>query len=401
VLIVQKYGGTSVGSIERIEAVADRIAQTVAEGHQCAVVVSAMGHTTDELLQLAHAIDRDPNPRELDALLSTGEQVSAALMAMALHKRGLKAKSFTGWQAGIETEAVHGHARMSAIQTDALTEALDSGVIPVITGFQGIAGDAVTTLGRGGSDTTAVAVAAALNADLCEIYTDVKGVYTTDPRMVPDAKKLDEISYEEMLELAILGAQVLHPRAVENAKEFGVRLVVKSSFENEEGTRVVGMVGVELRNVVTGIAFEKEVARIALIGVPISRHGLASVFSRLAARGVNVDVIVQSVVQSAEVDVSFTVKEEDADKALKIVREMKEELEYRDLVCEQGLAKVSIVGAGMISNPGVAAGMFQVLAEQDIPVKMVSTSEIKVSCIISATQLESAVKSLHSRFIES
>jgi aspartate kinase len=204
-----------------------------------------------------------------------------------------------------------------------------------------------------------------------------------------------------MLELAILGAQVLHPRAVENAKEFGVRLVVKSSFENEEGTRVVGMVGVELRNVVTGIAFEKEVARIALIGVPISRHGLASVFSRLAARGVNVDVIVQSVVQSAEVDVSFTVKEEDADKALKIVREMKEELEYRDLVCEQGLAKVSIVGAGMISNPGVAAGMFQVLAEQDIPVKMVSTSEIKVSCIISAKQLESAVKSLHRRFIES
>ncbi|MCL6597637.1 MAG: aspartate kinase [Alicyclobacillus macrosporangiidus] len=400
-LIVQKYGGTSVGSIERIEAVADRIARTVRAGHQVAVVVSAMGHTTDELVSLAHAIDPDPDGREMDALLSTGEQVSAALVAMALQKRGLGARSLTGWQAGIHTERVYGAARMLNIETKVLREALEQGIIPVITGFQGIAGDDVTTLGRGGSDTTAVAVAAVLKADVCEIYTDVTGVFTTDPRVVPTARKLTEVSYDEMLELANLGAQVLHPRAVENAKQFEVKLVVRSSFTEEEGTYVVETpVGFEKRNVVTGIAFEREVARIALVGVPLQRHGLASVFGTLAERNVNVDVIVQSVVQQAGVDVSFTVKEEDSERAMRILRDLQTDLGYRDLVREDGLAKVSIVGAGMISNPGVAAHMFQVLADADIPIKMVSTSEIKVSCIIAAAELERAVKALHEAFIE-
>lgn len=400
-LIVQKFGGTSVGSIERIEKVADRIERTLKEGHRCAVVVSAMGHSTDELLALAHAIDRDPDPRELDALLSTGEQVSAALLAMALQKRGIGARSFTGWQAGIETEPVHGSARLVHIDTTALWAALDDGVVPVITGFQGIAGGAVTTLGRGGSDTTAVAVAAALQADLCEIYTDVDGVYTADPRVVPSARKMDQISYDEMLELANLGAQVLHPRAVEGAKQHGVRLVVRSSFSEEEGTLVVETpAGFEQRDVVTGIAFEREVARIALIGVPYRQSVLSSIFGELAARGVNVDVIVQSVVQTSEVDVSFTVKEDESARALRVLRELQETLRYRDLVCENGLAKVSIVGAGMISNPGVAAQMFGVLEGADIPVKMVSTSEIKVSCIIPADAVNRAAQALHQAFLE-
>lgn len=400
--IVQKYGGTSVGSVERIEAVADRVRRTVQQGHRCALVVSAMGHTTDGLVDLAQAIDKNPDRREYDALLATGEQVSAALVAMALQKRGIKARSFTGWQAGIETEPIHGAARMTRIETEALHSALDEGVVPVITGFQGIANDSVTTLGRGGSDTTAVAVAAVLEADLCEIYTDVTGVFTTDPRVVKTAHKLTQVSYDEMLELANLGAQVLHPRAVENAKQFGVKLVVRSSFVEEEGTSIVAVpaVGLEQKNVVTGIAFEREVARVALIGVPIARHALAKVFGYLANEGVNVDVIVQSVVQTSQVDVSFTVKEEDSARVLDMMQTLQRELGYQDLVCETGLAKVSIVGAGMISNPGVAAEMFGVLAEANIPVKMVSTSEIKVSCIVQADAVETAVKKLHATFLE-
>ncbi len=399
-LVVQKYGGTSVGSVERIEAVADRVSRTVADGNQCAIVVSAMGHTTDELVKLAHAITQTPDLREMDALLSTGEQVSAALVAMALQKRGIKAQSFTGWQAGIETEPVHGSARMTHIDTNAMEIAVRNYVVPVITGFQGISGNSVTTLGRGGSDTTAVAVAAALHADVCEIYTDVTGVFTTDPRVVKNAHKLAEVSYDEMLELANLGAQVLHPRAVENAKHYGVKLVVRSSFHEEEGTDVVAEVGFEQRDVVTGIAFEREVARIALVGVPLASHGLATVFSELANRGMNVDVIVQSVVHENSVDVSFTVKDEDAVRAVDILESLHDSLKFQDLVCEKGLGKVSIVGAGMISNPGVAAQMFRVLADNDISVKMVSTSEIKVSCIVEAGLVEKAVNALHVLFLE-
>lgn len=398
--IVQKYGGTSVGGVERIEAVADRVYRAVEAGNECLVVVSAMGHSTDALVTLARAIDTEPDAREMDALLATGEQVSAALLAMALQKKGVSARSFTGWQAGIETEPIHGSARLLNIDTRAMESWLKAGGVPVIAGFQGISGHAVTTLGRGGSDTTAVAIAAAMKADVCEIYTDVTGVFTTDPRVVREARKISHVSYDEMLELANLGAQVLHPRAVENARQFGVRLVVRSSFAEEEGTVVGKSVGFEQREVVTGIAFEREVARIALIGVPVRRHGLAAVFGALAQRGINVDVIIQSVVQAEVVDVSFTVKEDDSDRAMRMVRELQDSLQYLGLVCENGLAKVSIVGAGMISNPGVAAQMFQVLAEHDIPIKMVSTSEIKVSCIIPATMVDTAVKKLHVAFIE-
>ncbi|RIV28186.1 aspartate kinase [Alicyclobacillaceae bacterium I2511] len=397
--IVQKYGGTSVGSIERIEAVADRVAKTCSAGHQCVVVVSAMGHATDELVQLARGIDPVPEPREMDALLSTGEQVSAALLAMALHKRGWPGRSFTGWQAGIVTEQVHGSARIEDVKTEALRKSLDAGEIPVVTGFQGISGETVTTLGRGGSDTTAVAVAAALHADLCEIYTDVDGVYTTDPRVVANARKLEQISYDEMLEMANLGAQVLHPRAVENAKQFGVNLVVRSSFSNEEGTLVAESAGYEQHEVVTGIAFEREVARIAVLGIPRAQHGLATVFGYLAQRGVNVDVIVQSLVQAETVDVSFTVKEDDTQRTLRVLEELRGQLSYREIVAEQGLAKVSIVGAGMISNPGVAARMFSVLADGEISIKMVSTSEIKVSCIVESQELDRAVQQLHGAFL--
>jgi len=399
-LIVQKYGGTSVGTTARIEAVAERIQRSVASGSSVVVVVSAMGQTTDELVAMAYAIDRRPDARELDALYATGEQVAAALVAMALQKRGIQAKSFTGWQAGIETEPVHGGARVAEINPRALQAAVAAGIVPVITGFQGVAGTDITTLGRGGSDTSAVAVAAVLAADRCEIYTDVTGVFTTDPRVVAHATKLAQVSYDEMLELANLGATVLHPRAVENAKQFGVPLVVRSSFSEEEGTAVVESANLEQRHVVTGIAFEREVARVALIGVALDRHGLATVFGTLAAQGVNVDVIVQSVVGELEADVSFTVTEADAEMTLGIVRQLQADLGYRDLVCETALAKVSIVGAGMISNPGVAARMFQALADADIFIKMVSTSEIKVSCIVSALDVEQAVHRLHAEFLE-
>lgn len=400
-LIVQKYGGTSVGSTERIEAVANRVANTVRQGHQCVVVVSAMGHTTDELVALARAIDARPNPREMDALLSTGEQVSAALLSMALHKREVDAKSFTGWQAGIETEAIHGTARMTNVRTEALKQALEQGTVPVITGFQGIAGDSVTTLGRGGSDTTAVVIAAALDADLCEIYTDVTGVFTTDPRLVKAARKIEVLQHEEMLELATLGAQVLHPRAVENAKRFGVPLVVRSSFSEEEGTAIVSdLEGLELQKSVTGIATEKNVARVAVVGLDIGRHGLAKMFSTLADERINVDVIVQSVVKENAVDVSFTVQEDDVAEALEVVKALQPQLGFERVMKETGLAKVSIVGAGMISNPGVAGQMFEALAGADVEIKMVSTSEIKVSCIIPRTQLDVAVHAVHAIFIE-
>ncbi|WP_067851238.1 aspartate kinase [Alicyclobacillus mali (ex Roth et al. 2021)] len=399
-LVVQKYGGTSVGSTERIRAVADRVARTRGEGHDVVVVVSAMGHTTDELVDLAGAIVDRPDAREMDQLLATGEQVSAALLAMRLISLGVPAKSLTGWQAGIATEPVHGNARVARIDTSALRALLAQGVVPVVTGFQGIADGEVTTLGRGGSDTSAVAIAAALGADLCEIYTDVEGVYTTDPRVVKTAQKLAAISYDEMLELANLGAQVLHPRAVENAKHFGVKLVVRSSFTERNGTEVVAENQMEGRRVVTGIAFERQVARVAVVGVPVEEHALASIFSALADRGVNVDVIVQSVVDEQAVDVSFTVHESDLDKAEQVVAELQPQIGFKRIEKESPLAKVSIVGAGMISNPGVAAQMFVALRDAKVPIHMVTTSEIKVSCVIPADLVEEAVQTLHRAFIE-
>ncbi|EPZ41629.1 aspartate kinase [Alicyclobacillus acidoterrestris] len=401
-LVVQKYGGTSVGSTERIRLVAQRIQNTIARGHQCVVVVSAMGHSTDALVDLAKEIADVPDAREMDSLLATGEQVSASLLAMRLVHMGTPAQSLTGWQAGIATEDVHGNARVTSIETARLRQLIDSGITPIVTGFQGIANGNITTLGRGGSDTSAVALAAALHADICEIYTDVDGVYTTDPRVVQAARKLTEVSYDEMLELANLGAQVLHPRAVENAKHFAVPLVVRSSFSDEEGTSVVAITEqtLEGRQVVTGIAFERQVARIAVIGVPLQQHGLATIFSELASHGVNVDVIVQSVVDAAAVDVSFTVHEPDLTKAVGIVESLQESLHFTRVERQSDLAKVSIVGAGMISNPGVAARMFVTLRDANIAVHMVSTSEIKVSCVVPADDVERAVKALHVTFVE-
>ncbi|GEO25052.1 aspartokinase 2 [Alicyclobacillus acidoterrestris] len=401
-LVVQKYGGTSVGSTERIRLVAQRIQNTIARGHQCVVVVSAMGHSTDALVDLAKEIADVPDAREMDSLLATGEQVSASLLAMRLVHLGTPAQSLTGWQAGIATEDVHGNARVTSIETARLRQLIDSGITPIVTGFQGIASGNITTLGRGGSDTSAVALAAALHADMCEIYTDVDGVYTTDPRVVQAARKLTEVSYDEMLELANLGAQVLHPRAVENAKHFAVPLVVRSSFSDEEGTCVVAITEqtLEGRQVVTGIAFERQVARIAVIGVPLQQHGLATIFSELASHGVNVDVIVQSVVDAAAVDVSFTVHEPDLTKAVGIVESLQDSLHFARVERQSDLAKVSIVGAGMISNPGVAARMFVTLRDANIAVHMVSTSEIKVSCVVPADDVERAVKALHVTFVE-
>ncbi len=397
-VIVQKYGGTSVGTAERIRAVAERVAATVQSGIRCVVVVSAMGHSTDGLVDLANQMMNEPNRREMDALLATGEQVSIALVAMALQAKGIQSQSMTGWQAGIRTEAVHGAARIESIDTARLDALLASGIVPVIAGFQGIHDGEITTLGRGGSDTTAVAIAAALRADRCEIYTDVEGVYTADPRVVPVAGKLSVISYEEMLELATLGSQVLHPRAVETSKQHGVTLVVRSSFTQAEGTVITDMATMEGMRIVTGVATEKEVARIAVLGIPTMQHHLSEMFTALAQEQVNVDVIVQSVVKTGEVDVSFTVAEADVERAIRICEGLKALLGYREIMQELELSKVSIVGAGMITNPGVAAQMFAALETVGAEIKMVSTSEIKVSCVIANEQLHEAVNQVHRVF---
>jgi aspartate kinase len=397
--IVQKYGGTSVGSVDRIRNVANRIAKTVEEGHQVAVVVSAMGHTTDELIDLAKQLTSDPSPREMDMLLTTGEQVSIALLTMALQELGIAARSFTGWQAGFITEPVHGKARILDIQPERVLETLESGSVAVVAGFQGWTQDQqITTLGRGGSDTTAVALAAAIQADVCEIYTDVDGVYSTDPRVVKHARKIPEISYDEMLELANLGAAVLHPRAVEYAKQYRVPLMVRSSFSYVEGTIVKEEAAMEKGLIVRGVAYDTNVAKVALVGVPNRLQNLKTVFQTLANASINVDIIVQSIVQNDGSDISFTVTKDDLKRTVEILEDLKEQLGAQGYVYEEDLAKVSIVGAGMISNPGVAADMFQALVDQGIAIKMVSTSEIKVSCVIELSKVKEAVQILHHAF---
>lgn len=398
-LIVQKYGGTSVGSVERIKAVAERIGRTVAQGHRCVVVVSAMGDTTDNLIDLARQITSRPSQREMDMLLTTGEQVSIALLSMALHERGHDAVSMTGWQAGIRTEAVHGKARIEGVDTEKIFRLLDEGKIVIVAGFQGVttAGE-ITTLGRGGSDTTAVALAAALKADLCEIYTDVTGVFTTDPRIVPAARKLPVISYDEMLEMAILGAGVLHPRSVECAKLYGVKLVVRSSFNDEEGTIVQEVSAMEKPLVVTGVVFDDDVVKVQVDGLPSNSNALARLFTLLADERINVDVIVQSQRSEDEINLAFSIAEEDRLKAEETLQAHQQGLGFRSATFEAGLAKVSIVGAGMMTNPGVAAMCFRYLSEAGIPIKMVTTSEIKVSCVIPRERMEEAVRRLHEGF---
>lgn len=398
-LIVMKFGGSSVGSTERMQRVARRIADYKEAGHQVVVVVSAMGDTTDDLIDQSKQLNQNPPSREMDMLLTTGEQISVALLSMTVNQIGHKAMSFTGWQAGIRTEAVHGKARITDIRPDRIFNALEEGNAVIIAGFQGMTEEGeITTLGRGGSDTTAVALAAAIKADVCEIYTDVDGIYSTDPRIVKCARKLDEISYDEMLELANLGAAVLHPRAVEYAKNYNVPLVVRSSFTQNEGTSVKEEAVMEQGIVVRGIAYDKNVARISILGVEDIPGVLAKVFGALASSGIDVDIIVQSGVQDGKADFAFTVSLGDKEKALHVVEGIRAEVPYRELNSEENLVKVSIVGAGMVSNPGVAAKMFEVLYNLGVSIKMVTTSEIRLSCIIAAEPVHEVVRGLHSAY---
>lgn len=395
-----KFGGSSVGDAERMKRVAKRIVERKREGHQCVVVVSAMGDTTDELIDLSKQIcEGTPSAREMDMLLTTGEQVSVALLSMAIQGLGEPAVSYTGWQAGMLTEAVHGKARISDIKPDRVLNSVQGGSVVIVAGFQGMteAGE-ITTLGRGGSDTTAVALAAAIKADLCEIYTDVDGVYSTDPRVVKVARKLKEISYDEMLELANLGAAVLHPRAVEYAKNYNVSLVVRSSFTNNEGTQVKEEAVMEQGIVVRGIAYDKNVARISILGVPEKPGQLAKVFTSLANEQIDVDIIVQSGVMNGAADFSFTTALTDLDKALSVIDSIRPDIGYREATHETNLVKVSIVGAGMVSTPGVAAKMFEAISALGVSISLVSTSEIKMSCVIKQEHLSDVVRALHTAY---
>jgi len=398
-IIVQKFGGTSVADTERIQHVANRVLTEVQKGNQVVVVVSAMGKTTDELVSLAKQISNQPSKREMDMLLTTGEQVTISLLAMALIEKGYDAISYTGWQAGIQTESVFGKARILNIEDSKIKDALDQDKIVIVAGFQGVTENGeITTLGRGGSDTTAVALASALKAERCEIFTDVDGIYTSDPRYVKDARKLSSISYDEMLELANLGAGVLHPRAVEFAKNYGVPLVVRSSFIYEEGTIVEEEVTMEQNLVVRGIAFEKDITRVTIFGLKNSLTSLPIVFSSLAENYINVDIIIQSTTSEGDYNLSFSIHNDDMIETLNVLEAIKERLGYEKIETESHLAKISIVGSGMISNPGVAAQMFNILSNEDISIKMVSTSEIKVSAVIDEKFMLDAARALHSGF---
>lgn len=398
-IVVQKFGGSSVANPDRIKKVAQRVVRAKQDGHQVVVVVSALGDTTDDLISLAGQITDRPPKREMDMLLSTGEQVSIALLAIAIDALGLPVVSLTGGQGGIRTDGVYTKARITHIDPERIHHELDSGKIVIVAGFQGISEwNDITTLGRGGSDTTAVALAAALKADVCEIYTDVDGVYTADPRVVKEARKLDEISYGEMLEMASLGAVVLQPRSVEFAAQYGVRIHVRSSFNDHTGTIVQEANRMEKEMVVSGVAHDTNVAKIVVIDVP-DRPGVASrIFSALAADGINVDMIVQTTKQTNTTDLLFTVTQDELNRATEIVEGVSQELGAQGVIHSRGVAKVSIVGAGMMSNPGVAARMFQTLAANDINIQVISTSEIKVSCLIDASLAETAVKAIHEAF---
>lgn len=398
-ILVQKFGGTSVGSLERIQAVAERVKQTVRQGNRCVVVVSAMGNSTDHLLQLAKQISPTPNSRELDMLLTTGEQVSISLLTMALQEKGIKARSMTGWQAGVLTDEVHGKALVKDVNAKVILKILEQEEVVVVAGFQGVSENGeITTLGRGGSDTSAVALAAALSADYCEIYTDVTGIFTADPRVIKEAQQLKEISYEEMLELAHLGAGVLHPRAVETALIHQVKLLVRSSFVDEPGTWVKGDCMMEKEMYVRGIAHDLDVARINVLGLPNKVETLSHLFGTLAKVNINVDIIIQSEHETEKVDVSFSVSEDEGRKALQVLEDAKHLLQYRSLLYEGGLAKVSAVGVGMMTKPGVAAKFFATLSDAGIPIKMVSTSEIKISCVIDRDKALDAANRLHQAF---
>lgn len=394
--VVMKFGGTSVATPEKIIGVAKRAITEKEQGNRVVIVVSAMGKTTDTLQALADEITANPSKREMDMLLATGEQVTISLLAMAFKTLGHEALSFTGWQAGIETESVPRNARIEKIHTERLERVLEEGYFCVVAGFQGVdrIGN-ITTLGRGGSDTTAVALAAALKAEKCDIYTDVDGVYTSDPRYVNGARKLEQISYDEMLELANLGAGVLHPRAVEFAKNNNVPLSVRASYSDEPGTIIQEVVNVEKNLIVRGVAFEPGIARVTVTYKKPFNGSLANIFTRLAEHHIDVDIIVQSITEDFPPSVSFSIKQDSLNEVKRVLETYQSEIGFVSADFEVGLSKVSIVGSGMVSNPGVAAQMFDILRRQDIPVKMVSTSEIKVSVVVPEIEMHKSANALH------
>jgi aspartate kinase len=398
-LIVQKFGGSSVADVERIQNVARRVADYHRKGYDLVVVVSALGDTTDELIELAHKINKQPSEREMDMLLSTGEQISVALLAMALHKLGCDAVSFTGAQVGIITDSSHTRAKIIKINADKIKEGLRQGKIVIVAGFQGVTLEQdITTLGRGGSDLTAVALAKELKAKECEIYTDVNGIYTTDPRVEPKAKKIKCITFDEMLEMASLGAQVMQARSIEVAKKFDVNIRVRSSFSKDKGTMIVKEVKRMEDLVVSGITFNRNEAKITVCDVP-DRPGVAArIFTELSKKGVNVDMIVQNVSHTRKTDISFTVPKIEAVKTVRAAKKVASLVGAGEILLDADIARVSIVGVGMKSHPGVAAKMFEVLGEFKINIEMISTSDISISCIIQKKFAEAAVRALHEKF---
>lgn len=398
-LIVQKFGGSSVADCERIFRVAGIVTDTYKAGNGVVVVVSAQGDTTDDLIAKAKEINPDASKREMDMLLSTGEQISISLLAMAIEKLGYPVTSLTGWQIGMQTDSSYGTARIKRIDGERLQKELDKKKIVIVAGFQGINKyEDITTLGRGGSDTTAVAIAAALKADLCQIYTDVDGVYTADPRKVKGAKKLEEISFDEMLELASQGAQVLHNRSVEMAKKYNVNMEVVSSFERVPGTKVKEVNKME-KMLVKGVAKDSDIARISLVGVPDVPGIAFKIFAALAKRSINVDIILQSIGRDTTKDISFTVPESQLETALDALKSVSEVLNAKEILHNEDVAKVSAVGAGMVNNPGVAAMMFEALADANINIQMISTSEIKISVLVKEKDADRAVEAIHDKFI--
>lgn len=399
-LIVQKFGGTSVANVSRIKQVAKKVASVFDSGTEVVVVVSALGDTTDRLLEMAHQISAAPSLRELDMLLSTGEQVSAALLSMALQNLGYQAISLNAIQAGIKTDKVHTKARLLEIDTERIKRELKEGKIVVITGFQGVTDEEdITTLGRGGSDLTAIALAATLKADLCEIYTDVEGVFTADPRIVSQPRLLKKISYEEMLEMAATGARVMQTRAVEYARNFKVKILVKSSFSESDGTLITGEeeIGVE-KPIISGVTFDVSEAKLTIREVPDRPGVAAKIFGALAQAQVNVDMIIQNISQAGTTDISFTVERTDLNRAEAVLKKVCQELGAKGIEVDSEIAKVSLVGAGMKTHPGVAAQMFKALADKNINIEMISTSTIKISCVIKASEVNQAVQALHQEF---
>lgn len=397
--IVQKYGGTSVGSPDRIRNTADIVENSLKAGDEIAVVVSAMSGETNRLISMAHEMDESACPRELDALVATGEQMTAALLSIELHRRGIQAYSFNGAQAGFLTSSNHSRARICNIESHHLIRHLEKGDVPVVAGFQGVDEDGnITTLGRGGSDTSAVALAIALEADRCDIYTDVDGVYTTDPKIVPDASKIDRISYEEMLEFASLGAKVLQTRSVELAMRFNMPIHLRSSFESVDGTLVMEEDETMERAAITGVTYNRDEAKVTIQGIPDHPGIAANVFGPVADAGINVDVIVQNVSEQDHTDITFTVPRADYASTMALLKESCDRMQARNVLGDNTVAKVSIIGVGMRSHAGVAKDMFDVLAKENINIQMITTSEIKVTVVIDEGHVDQAVRSLHATF---